>query len=56
MCISGIENFDKAQYLGTWYEYANVFEWFQIGARCVKATYTDEGDKVGVLNEAVNLM
>ena len=36
MYISGIENFDKAQYLGTWYEYANVFEWFQIGARCVK--------------------
>ena len=52
----GIANFDKRRYLGAWYEYSNVFEIFQIGGTCVRATYTDEGDKIGVLNEQVNTM
>ena len=58
MCfsISGIANFDKSRYLGSWYEFANVFEFYQIGSRCVRATYTDEGDRIGVFNEQVNAM
>ena len=102
-------NFNKAAYLGQWYEYSNVFEFyedlpckdnvynfqphfiynmtsfiakaflcqlsnmlpidkdgltnnadiwskhcFQVGGKCVRATYTDEGDQVGVLNEFVS--
>ena len=56
MSISGIANFDKSRYLGSWYEFANVFEFYQIGSECVRATYTDEGDKIGVFNEQVNKM
>jgi len=52
--IRGISNFDQTRYSGRWYEYSNVFEYFDIGARCIRATYTDQGDKIGVLNEAVN--
>ena len=54
--ISGIANFDKSRYLGSWYEFANVFEFYQIGSTCVRATYTDEGDRIGVFNEQVNAM
>merc|ERR1719383_568846 len=46
--------FEKGRYLGSWYEYANVFEFYQIGSSCVRATYTDEGNKVGVFNEYVS--
>ena len=28
--ISGIPNFDRNKYLGSWYEYANVFEFYQV--------------------------
>ena len=48
--------FDKSRYLGSWYEYANVFEFYQIASECVRATYTDEGDRIGVFNEQVNAM
>ena len=48
--------FDKSRYLGAWYEYSNVFEIYQIGGTCVRATYTDEGNNVGVFNEAINTM
>ena len=54
--FSGIANFDKSRYLGSWYEYANMFEFYQIGSECVRATYTDEGDRIGVFNEQVNAM
>ena len=54
--ISGLANFDRSRYLGSWYENANVFEFYQIGSTCVRATYTDEGSKIGVLNEQVNAM
>ena len=54
--LLGIPNFDKTRYLGSWYEYANVFEFYQIGSRCVRATYTDEGNRIGVFNEQVNSM
>ena len=52
--LVGIPNFDRTRYLGSWYEYSNVFEFYQIGSRCVRATYTDEGDRIGVFNEGVN--
>lgn len=52
--VRGISNFDKSQYSGTWYEYANVFEIYDIGAECIRATYTDDGATIGVFNEALN--
>jgi len=55
--VMGMTNFDKDAYLGQWYEYANVFEFYQdlpFGGKCVRATYTDEGDEVGVFNEFVS--
>ena len=54
--MAGISNFDRNKYLGSWYEYANVFEFYQIGSSCVRATYTDEGARIGVFNEQVNTM
>ena len=56
LILKGISNFDQSRYSGRWYEYSNVFEFYDIGARCIRATYTDDGDKIGVLNEAVNSM
>jgi len=55
--VRGMANFDKNAYLGQWYEYSNVFEFYEdlpFGGKCVRATYTDEGDEVGVLNEFVS--
>merc|ERR1712002_1092635 len=43
--VRGISGFDKSSYLGQWYEYSNVFEWYQdlpFVGRCVRATYTDD--------------
>ena len=51
---SGMDNFDKSSYLGTWYEESNLFEVYDFAASCIRATYTDQGDNVGVLNEAMN--
>jgi len=52
--VRGIPDFEKDRYLGAWYEYANTFEVYEFGAKCVRATYTDEGDRVGVFNEQVS--
>lgn len=52
--VRGMTDFSKERYLGAWYEYANTFEIYEIGGKCVRATYTDEGDNVGVFNEQVN--
>jgi len=55
--VRGMPNFDQSGYLGQWYEYSNVFEIFQdlpFGGNCVRATYTKEGDSIGVLNEYVS--
>jgi len=52
--VRGIPNFQKERYLGTWYEYTNVFEFYQIGSTCVRATYTDLGNEIGVFNEQIN--
>merc|ERR1712025_16455 len=53
--LRGVTSFDVSRYTGTWYEYSNVFEIFQVGGRCVRATYTDNNDgSVGVFNEQIN--
>jgi len=52
--ITGIPDFQLNRYLGVWYEYANVFEVFQIWSTCVRATYSDKGENVGVVNENIN--
>ena len=54
--ISGMPYFEKERYFGAWYEYANTFELYEFGAKCVRATYTDEGERVGVFNEQVSTM
>ena len=52
--FSGVSSFDVSRYTGTWYEYSNVFEVFQVGGVCVRATYTDNGDgSVKVFNEQI---
>ena len=51
--VRGMAGFDKNRYLGAWYEYSNVFEIYQIGGTCVRATYTDHGSAVGVFNEEI---
>ncbi|XP_023332463.1 apolipoprotein D isoform X1 [Eurytemora carolleeae] len=53
--VRGVENFEVQRYLGVWYEYSSVFELFSIGARCVRATYSDLGNNtLRVFNEQVN--
>jgi len=52
--VSGVANFDVGSYSGVWFEYANTFEVFQIGSKCVRATYTQAGDGITVKNEQVN--
>merc|ERR1711911_50806 len=53
---SVVANFDAAQYAGTWYENRKYPVIFEVGQRCVRATYTDNGDgTIGVLNEATGL-
>merc|ERR1712037_604731 len=56
--VRGMSDFDVSAYLGQWYEYSNMFEIYQdvfaVGAKCVRATYTEEGNTVGVKNEYVN--
>merc|ERR1711936_392866 len=56
--VRGMTDFDSSAYLGQWYEYSNMFEIYQdvfaVGAKCVRATYTEEGDTVGVKNEYVS--
>merc|ERR1712037_810944 len=56
--VRGMADFDLSAYLGQWYEYSNMFEIYQdvfaVGAKCVRATYVEEGDTVGVKNEYVS--
>ena len=33
-----------------------MFEIYDIGAECIRATYTDDGETIGVFNEALNVM
>merc|ERR1719461_511048 len=52
--VRGMTQFNKTAYLGAWYEHSNTFELYELGGTCVRATYTDEGDRIGVFNEQVN--
>merc|ERR1712037_528324 len=55
--VRGMADFDLSAYLGQWYEYSNMFEIYQdvfAGAKCVRATYVEEGGTVGVKNEYVS--
>merc|ERR1712037_236117 len=56
--VRGMSDFDVSAYLGQWYEYSNMFEIYQdvfaVGAKCVRATYVEEGGTVGVKNEYVS--
>jgi len=55
--VSVETDFVPAQYAGVWYENRNYFALFQLFQRCVKATYTDNGDgTIGVKNEAVRYL
>merc|ERR1712243_364276 len=55
--LRGVSSFDVSRYVGTWYEYSNVFEIFQVGGNCVRATYTDNNDgSVGVFNEQIKAL
>ncbi|XP_077289515.1 apolipoprotein D-like [Arctopsyche grandis] len=48
--------FDSSRYLGKWYEAEKYFVRFEVGGKCITATYTDEGDGViGVLNRQLNI-
>ena len=38
--ITGMDNFNKAGYLGSWFEYTNVFEFYQIGKGRRKKKHT----------------
>ncbi|XP_067010636.2 apolipoprotein D [Anabrus simplex] len=51
-----VQNFNVSAYLGKWYEQQRYFAIFELGAHCVTATYTDEGNGVvGVNNENTNV-
>ncbi|GFO24798.1 apolipoprotein d-like [Plakobranchus ocellatus] len=49
--ITGLDGFDAAQYVGTWYEYERFPAPFQYGVDCSTATYTADGDTIGVRNQ-----
>ncbi|CAF1389164.1 unnamed protein product [Rotaria magnacalcarata] len=50
------KDFDASKYLGLWYEaYRNTII-FELGSKCVNATYTAKDDgSVGVWNQAINI-
>ncbi|CAK1544465.1 unnamed protein product [Leptosia nina] len=53
--IKPLTNFEPARYLGKWYEAEKYFAIFELGGRCITATYTDNGNGViGVYNKQVN--
>merc|ERR1711988_1172311 len=48
------ENFDLKRYLGTWHEYGSIPSWFQLGLKCVSATYDlKDNGKIGVYNRGI---
>ncbi|GFO40173.1 apolipoprotein d [Plakobranchus ocellatus] len=49
--ITGVDGFDAAQYVGTWYEYERFPAPFQYGVDCSTATYTADGDTISVRNQ-----
>ncbi|XP_071549747.1 apolipoprotein D-like isoform X1 [Panulirus ornatus] len=52
-----VQNFDTTRYLGKWYEIEKYFAIFEIGGRCITATYSDKGSgKIGVVNEQIGVI
>ncbi|CAF2553846.1 unnamed protein product [Rotaria sp. Silwood2] len=50
------KNFDVTKYVGLWYETYRSNVIFEIGSKCVNATYTPNSDgTVGVWNQAISL-
>jgi len=53
--VSVAKNFDVEAYLGTWYEQEKYPFFFEIGGKCITATYTLRPDgKIGVTNRQIN--
>ncbi|XP_045607637.2 apolipoprotein D [Procambarus clarkii] len=51
-----VQNFDVTSYLGKWYELEKYFAIFELGGRCITATYSDKGNnKIRVLNEQISV-
>lgn len=47
--------FDLSKYVGLWYEIWRTNVIFQVGNKCVNATYTGNADgSIGVFNQAIN--
>lgn len=47
-----MKNFDKEQFLGTWYEIERYFTVSEIGAKCITATYEKRPDGRIYVNNA----
>merc|ERR1711997_706487 len=55
LVVSGISNFTVTNYTGTWHEYSRLFLVPEAYGKCVRATYSDNGDgTVGVFNEQIS--
>jgi len=53
--LRGISNFTVTNYTGTWHEYSRLFLVPEAYGKCVRATYSDNGDgTVGVFNEQIS--
>jgi len=53
--LRGISNFTVTNYTGTWHEYSRLFLVGELYGKCVRATYSDNGDgTVGVFNEQIS--
>ncbi|KAK8728944.1 hypothetical protein OTU49_008889 [Cherax quadricarinatus] len=50
-----VQNFNAAGYLGKWYEIEKYFTIFEVGGRCITATYYDLGTMIGVLNQQTSV-
>ncbi|XP_071549749.1 apolipoprotein D-like isoform X2 [Panulirus ornatus] len=54
---AAVTNPPETQYLGKWYEIEKYFAIFEIGGRCITATYSDKGSgKIGVVNEQIGVI
>jgi lipocalin len=50
-----IADFDKARFIGRWYEQARSNVFFEDNLKCVFATYTDRNDTaISVVNRGLN--
>ncbi|CAF4744128.1 unnamed protein product, partial [Rotaria sp. Silwood2] len=53
--IATVSGFNAIRYAGVWYEVYRNNILFELGAKCVNATYTVQDDgSIGVFNQAIN--